>query len=158
MLPCADHFEDLIGDLTRRAVGRDANKARNALHPLALVRGISTGAEIERLGRFLIAERRDVLQAQRLAGGWRDRPADYLRHLGSYPGLEHRVRSRLDPAQQLGTRNVEAEDGRRVARVGGPEPVGGRLQRSSRVRQLECTHDPPPIVWMHRSGRGWVAL
>src|SRR5256885_8636537 len=108
MWPCADHFEDLIGDLTRRAVGRDANKARNAAHPLALVRGVSTGAEIERLRRFLIAEPRDVLQAQRLAGGCRDRPADYLRHLGSYSGLAHRTRSRLDPAQQLGSRHLEA--------------------------------------------------
>src|SRR5436305_1894986 len=95
MLPCADHFEDLIGDLTRRAVGRDANKARNAPHPLALVRGVSTGAERERLGRFLIAESRDVLQAQRLAGGWRDSPADCLRRFGPAPCLAHRLPSRL---------------------------------------------------------------
>ena len=61
MLPCADHFEDLIGDFAGRAVGREANKAGNATHPLALVRRIAARAKAERLGRFPIAEPREVL-------------------------------------------------------------------------------------------------
>src|SRR6266446_8970200 len=148
MLPCADHFEDLIGYLTGRAIGRDANKARYAAHPLALVGGVTARAEVERLDRLMIAEPGDLFQAERLAGGCRDRPGERPSHFVGHPRVEHRLRPRLDPAQQLGTRNVEAEDRRGVAGVGTPEPVGGRLQGPPGVRELERTHDPPAVVWM----------
>jgi len=158
MLPCADHFEDLIGYFTGRAVGRDANKARNAAHPLALVRRIAARAKAERLGGFPIVEPGDVFEAKRLAGGYRDRLGQRPRHFVPYPGLEHRLRSRLDPTQQLGARNLETKAGGRVARVGAPEPVGGRLQRPSGIGELEGPHDPTAVVRMHRGGRSGIAL
>ena len=40
-MPSPCHFENCIGDVARRAIRRQANKARNAPHPLALVRGVA---------------------------------------------------------------------------------------------------------------------
>src|SRR2546423_13365014 len=100
MLPCADHFEDLIGYFTGRAVGRDANKARNAAHPLALVRRIAARAKAERLGRFPITEPGDVFEAKRLAGGYRDRLGPWPRPLVPHPRPPHPPPSPPHPTPQ----------------------------------------------------------
>src|SRR5205823_14957096 len=56
------------------------------------------------------------------------------------------------------TREVEADDDRRVARIRAPEPVAGSPERSPRVRELERAHDATLIVRMDGGGRGGIAL
>ena len=63
------------------------------------------------------------------------------------------IRSRQDVAG-----NIEAEDQRRPARVGGPQPVGGRSQRRAELGELERPDDPPSVVGMQPCRRAGITL
>src|SRR5438067_11062409 len=72
--PCACQRDDVIGDLARRAIGIDHNDARDAPHPLALIRRVPAGAHDERGDRLLTRERRHLLQPAPLPRPARDPP------------------------------------------------------------------------------------
>jgi diaminopimelate epimerase len=133
-LPSACHFDNFMGDVVHGTIGVDANKAGDASHPFPLVGGIAARADHERLERLLLRKLGDVAKAERLDGGGRDRFGKRGSSLVDDTGGEHGPGSLLDPFGQNVARNIKAEDQRRAARLGGPQPVGGRSQRGAEVR------------------------
>src|SRR5438477_11286504 len=121
--PCACQRDDVIGDLARRAIGIDHNDARDAPHPLALIRRVPAGAHDERGDRLLTGERRHLIQPERLPRRGRDRPLERAPHLLLHARVEHRPRPLLDAALELVLRHVEPDDVRRVACLLRPQPV-----------------------------------
>src|SRR5947208_12134494 len=79
--PCACQRDDVIGDLARRAIRVDHSDARDASHPLALIRGVAARAHDERRDRLVSRKRRNLLEAECLARSQRDRPSERAAHL-----------------------------------------------------------------------------
>src|SRR5579859_7886425 len=94
--PCACQRDDVIGDLARRAIRADHSDAGNAPHPLALIRGVAARAHDDRSDRLVTWQRRDLVEAERLARGQRDRLLEREPHLFQDAGVEHRSCPLLD--------------------------------------------------------------
>jgi len=116
-------------DLAHGTIGVDANKARDASHPLPLVGRISPCAHDECLERLLVRKLSDIAETERLGRCGRDRSGECGLRFVDDPRGEHRASPLLDSLRQDVAGNVETEDRRREARLGRPEPVGSRPQR-----------------------------
>jgi len=124
-------------DLVHRTIGVDANKARDASHPLPLIGGIPPCPNDECLERLLARELGDVAEAERLDGGGRDRSGERGPSFFDDTGSEHRRSPLLDSFQQHVAGDVEAEDRCGSPRLGCPQPIRGRPQRGAELGELE---------------------
>ena len=158
-MPSPCHFENLIRHLARGAIGIQANKAGYAPHPLSLVRGVTTGPLREPFARLVRGEGRDLLEPDRLrAPSARSDEQARCRTSSWTPAsniasVRATMRRSSSSAWQL-----EAEDQRRVPRVGRPKPVLFRRERAAGRRELESADDPAPVVRMDAGGSLGVAV
>src|SRR2546430_5437354 len=97
-------------DVVDGTIGVDANKARDASHPLPLVRRIAPRAHDETLQRLLVRKLSHVAEAERLDCGGRDGSGERGPGFSDDAGGEHRVSTLLDSVDQNVAGNVEPED------------------------------------------------
>src|SRR5581483_2438876 len=135
--PCACQRDDVIGDLARRAIRADHNDARDAPHPLALVRRVPARPHDERGDRLVPGQRGDLLDAERLPRREGDRPGERATHLLLHTRVEHRARALLDPSLEHVLGHVEPDDEGRMPRLTGPEPVLAGRERGARLGELQ---------------------
>src|SRR5579872_5854181 len=114
LLPCACQSDDVIGDLPGRSIRGDHSDARDAAHPLALIRRVPTRAHDERGDRLVARQRRDLLEPECLPRGQRDRPLERAANFFLDAGVEHRARPLLDPPFEHVLLEIEADDDGRV--------------------------------------------
>src|SRR3954447_1506197 len=149
MFPCACQRDDLSGGLLRRAVGRDDNEPFETPQPLALISGVPSGANDQRLDRLLARQRRHLLEADDLPRGCRRLEEERVSHLLLDSAVEHSSRPFRDPPVELGLWQVEADDERRMPPGAGEQHPPARYERPARLRELERPDDTTAVVGMH---------
>ena len=148
-MPSPCHFENLIRHLARGAIGIQANKARNAPHPLALVGGVAAACRwISRSLASVSRERRDFLEPEAWRAVCEIGPREGAPHLVLDSGGEHRLACAPRCGVRARPRAARARRQRRMARVahsrGAPPPerASGRPRRArARGRRGACRWD-----------------